>query len=192
MVPTAQPAAKVAFLGVGSGDIIELQRALSHVLDVVYDVPEDAFGARRRGEAAAVQPAPPHVDPRKQLLQVNSSLPAVQVHLFDNGELVLDDLGQEALEVVHVFALSLRQTAVPVPEDLLRLWHIKEERRDNVAPVVKHVLLILLHVHKLVHNVELEVELASVNSMFGRAVEVELNAAYSKVFQDLLHFTLQL
>ena len=54
------------------------------------------------------------------------------------------------------------------------------------------MLLIFLHVHKLVHNVELEVELASVDSMLGRTVEVELNAAYGKMLEHLLHFILQL
>jgi len=83
--------------------------------------------------------------------------------------LALDDLVHEPVELFHRLELGGAQHS-------LVLGHLEEERAYNVAVVVEHEGLVLLHVHQLVHDVQLEVKYLAVYGVLAGVVEVKLHS----------------
>ena len=164
MVARTQAAPMVTLLTIRSGDVVQLESPLTHVLHVVNDVPEHTLSQGRRREATTIEPALAHVNASHQVLQIDAFAQIVlmlatfallvPVGAHDRV-LVLDDLREEPLKEVHVVCLGLGEA--------LLFGQLKEQRGHHVAPLVKQVLLVLLNVHKLMHYMQLQIELPAVN-----------------------------
>ena len=97
----------------------------------------------------------------------------------DERKLVLHNLCHEPLKILHIVSLRFRQRSPAVLKLLLRLRHVKEQCRDDITPVIKQVFIVLRHVHQLVNDVQLQIELAAIDSVLRRMMEVELNTSHS-------------
>ena len=74
--------------------------------------------------------------------------------------LVFYDFGKELLKINHIFFLGFGQ-ATTLHFILLR--HLEEKSRYDVSPLVEKVLLILLNVHQLVDDMQLQIKLLAID-----------------------------
>lgn len=81
----------------------------------------------------------------------------------------MSDFLHELVDEIHVFDLMLCQ-------HVHVFWNLKENCCHSVPPLVEEILLIDLCIHQFVHNVQLKIELFSINCVLRWIMEMKLDA----------------
>ena len=121
--------------------------------NVVNDVPEDAFNARRRGKTASVNPPFLKVNSFKKFLEIN--------WLIFISTLIFYYAFHKSLHEIHVIFLFLIN-------EIHVFRNIKENSGNCISPVFKQIFLIFLNIHQFVNNVQLKVKFSIVYCVFAR------------------------
>ena len=121
-------------------------------------------------------------------MQVKASVAAVLAHIvvviIILKLILLYYLVHELLKEIHESDLISRQHV------LLVRGNFEHDRGDSVTPFVEKVLLVLLHVHQFVHNMQFHVELSTVDCVLCWIVKMILNASCSELINVIQLFLL--
>ena len=90
----------------------------------------------------------------------------------------------ELLKEIHESDLISRQHV------LLVLGNFEHDCGDSVTPLVEKVLLVFLHVHQFVHDVQFHVELSTVDCVLCRIVKMILYATRRELINIIQLFLL--
>lgn len=121
-------------------------------------------------------------------MQVKASVAAVLAHIvviiIILKLILLYYLVHKLLKEIHESDLISRQHV------LLVLGNFEHDCGDSVTPLVKKVLLVLLHVHQFVHDVQFHVELSPVDCVLCWIVKMILYASRCELINVIQLFLL--